>query len=274
MTVRARLTSRLIATANYQCLTTSAPVAFEHVKSETQAWGYRRFLSVGGKRAFELSFPCDTCQFLFERMEGASETVSVEGLAEQLRKGIDRIDTALCEKIAPILPAGQYLVNLLEITPKLVTPLTDGDYFSHEQVDLWGMDPFWGLPHYPKTEYYRGLTREIGDKRGFFEFVVPMMPKNWLQKDTWKSYLTQIDRGGRPTALSIAVLDTKQPSEWSGNPAINQHWCLAHFLLDGHHKMFAASQLHKPITLLSFLAVGESIAYRSEIDRAIRVLAE
>jgi hypothetical protein len=56
-------------------------------------------------------------------------------------------------------------------------------------------------------------------------------------------------------------------------PAINQHWRLAHFLLDGHHKVFAASQAHKPITLLSFLAIGESIAYRSEIDRVIKVLA-
>jgi hypothetical protein len=265
--------SRIIATIDYQCATRDAPVAFEHQQPDPPGWGYRRFLSISGKRAYELSYPCDTCQFLFERQEGAVETVPVTRLAQQLRSGITTLDSALCDQVAPILPGGQYSVSLLEITPELTTPFSEEDYFSHEQVLLWGMDPFWGLPHYPKTEYYRTTSREIGDRKALFEFVVPMIPKNWLKKETWKGFQAQINRREKPTALAISVLDTKQPADWDESSAINQHWCLAHFLLDGHHKVFAASQLHKPITLLSFLAVGESIAYRSEIDRAIQALS-
>ncbi len=266
--------SRIIATIDYQCPKSDAPVAFEHLQPDPPGWGYRRFLTVRGKRAFELSFPCDTCQFLFERLEGADEPVQVARLTQQLRAGLTALDASLCDLVAPVLPGGQYSVSLLEITPDLITPFSECDYFSHEQVSLWGMDPFWGLPHYPKTEYYRTLTRDIGDKKALFEFVVPMIPKNWLKKDTWKAYQAQISRREKPTALAISVLDTKQPADWDESSPVNQHWCLAHFLLDGHHKVFAASQLHRPITLLSFLAVGESIAYRSEIDRAIEALSE
>ena len=41
-----------------------------------------------------------------------------------------------------------------------------------------------------------------------------------------------------------------------------------HFLIDGHHKIYAASQLNKPITLLSFLYnyIGASITCTHQHD--------
>jgi hypothetical protein len=33
-------------------------------------------------------------------------------------------------------------------------------------------------------------------------------------------------------------------------------WTLAHFLLDGHHKVMAASRVKKPISILSFLLLN------------------
>jgi hypothetical protein len=59
---------------------------------------------------------------------------------------------------------------------------------------------------------------------------------------------------------------------WDGEPEVNEHWCLAHYLLDGHHKMFAASEAQKPLTLLSLLSLDESLASKDEIDSLISKL--
>jgi hypothetical protein len=40
----------------------------------------------------------------------------------------------------------------------LVIPMQKGDYFAHEQLEHRGPDGFWGLPHFPETQYYRGGT--------------------------------------------------------------------------------------------------------------------
>jgi hypothetical protein len=263
--------SQILDSIKFQSVTANAPIAIEH-SGQSQGL-FTRYLTLHDKRAYELSFSCGTCYFLFERLDGANSTVSVKELDKVLQEGITTIEGALLEHLAPIIPAGRYVVNLVDIVPQLVTPSATNDYFSREQVALWGIDPFWGLPHYPKTEYYRSLIQTIGDEKALFEFVVPMVPKNWLKKDTWTWFAERITTGAKPTALAITVLDVKQPANWEGNPLINEHWCLAHFLLDGHHKMYAASQTNKPITLLSFLAVDECIANEGEVEKALQLLS-
>lgn len=39
-----------------------------------------------------------------------------------------------------------------------------------------------------------------------------------------------------------------------------EHWCLTHFLLDGHHKLEAAATAGRPVRLLSLLALGEGMS--------------
>jgi hypothetical protein len=259
--------TRILDSKKFQSKSTNAPIEFEHIGPHKSSGLYTRHLTLQGKAAYELSFSCGTCSFLFERLEGANSTVSVLEIDATLRDGIKSIDSQLLTLIAPILPQGNYVVNLLELTPELVAPLSSQDYFSHEQVSLWGLDPFWGLPHYPKTEYYRSHTENIGDNKALFEFVIPMTPKTWLKQETSEMFTRHIADGAKPTDLAIAVLDVKQPADWEGDPAINEHLCYAHFLLDGHHKMFAAHQLQKPIMLLSFLSVNECIAQTEQIER-------
>ena len=151
-------------------------------------------------------------------------------------------------------------------------PLESGDYFREEQVALWGINSFWGLPHYTKTEYYRTDPIRMTNSRGLFEFIVPMFPKSFLNLDAVSVYKTLLSGGVTPTALAISVLDVKQPAEWAGDSEINAHWCLTHYLLDGHHKTFAASELGLPISILSFLAVKEGVSTREEIEEVIQVL--
>jgi len=151
----------------------------------------------------------------------------------------------------------------------LRTPGTEADYFCNEQLQYWDLDPFSGLPHYPKTKYYRGASRKLDDQRKFFEFVVPMFPETWLNEDRLPFYRELIAKGAAPTALAISVLDVRQT--WNRK---NSHWCLAHYLLDGHHKMFAASREGRPATLLSFIAVQHGISSRDEVLALLHVLEE
>lgn len=231
-----------------------------------------RYLTIEGKPAYHIGNVCDTCTFFFERLNGANQNVSSDEFAQYLREGLHLPDAKLIELVGKIMPSGEYAVLFLETAPKIIHLGSTDDYFSNEQVMLWGIDGFWGFPHHPKIEYYRCSPQKIKNKEQLFEFVVPIFPKNWLDKKTVSEYMSRLKSGDTPTALAISVLDVKQPAVWSGKPEITTHWCLAHYLLDGHHKVFAASQTNTPITMLTFLARKQSIATPDEIELTINVL--
>jgi len=176
----------------------------------------------------------------------------------------------LVDSASLVLPTGLYYAALFEITPELVRPGDDRDYFSREQVEAFGIDPFWGLPHDPRTEYYRGVTMPFGEGSAFYEFVVPMYPSVSLDKNVCDEFSVRLLSGERPTAFGVGLLDVKQPAVWEGEPPpVTEHWCLAHFLLDGHHKTFAAAQAGLPLTVLSFIAVDQGVASREKINQAL-----
>jgi hypothetical protein len=246
-------------------------LAFTHTGNDHwKKWD--RFLTVEGKPAYHLGNICGTCEFLFERLEGANRSISAKEIVDKLREGLIEIDASVLDPIKAIVPDGDYVACLLEVSPKRVLPGSQDDYFAHEQIDVWGIDGFWGLPHYPKTEYYRNRTIDLGDRKQLFEFIVPMYPGNWLNKAGLTEYQSIIETGQKPTALAIAVLDIKEPARCTGEPEVNEHWCLAHYMLDGHHKMFAASEAQKPLTLLSLLSLDESLASKDEIASLISKL--
>jgi hypothetical protein len=155
------------------------------------------------------------------------------------------------------------------------------DYFASEQPELWEVDQAHGGHHDPKCEYYRGESLFLGKNlsasyRPFngcdqcsqlFEFIIPLTDHHLLDAETVEFYRDRFMGGAESTALSISVLDIKGPATWEGNPTVNEHWCLAHYLLDGHHKIHAASLAGKPITLLSFLDVSKGVA--SEKDERL-----
>jgi hypothetical protein len=56
-------------------------------------------------------------------------------------------------------------------------------------------------------------------------------------------------------------------------PPVTEHWCFPSLLIDGHHKVFAAAKLKKPITMLTFLAIDDGTADSPQIDALPRLLA-
>ena len=74
--------------------------------------------------------------------------------------------------------------------------------------------------------------------------------------------------------VTLSVLDIKSPAVWEGDKDITSHWCLAHYLIDGHHKAYTAAISDKPLTLVSFLSMNQGISSEDEIVELIGILNE
>lgn len=235
-----------------------------------------RYLTLDGAPAYHLGNICNTCEVLFQRLGGANRTLSPDRLAAELGAGRPSMEPAWLGAVGELLPPGDYLPFYAQVAPTLVRPGAPGDYFAEEQVATWGLDAFWALPHDPRTEYYRGRTvglpRGRVSNRAIFEFVVPMVPHRWLDADRVAEYRART-AGEPPTALALSILDVKGPATWHEEPAVAEHWCLVHYLLDGHHKAYAASLAGASVGVLSYLAVEQSIAERADVREAVARLA-
>lgn len=226
----------------------------------------RRLLILDEKPAFELSFWCGTCQFLFERLEGANETLSLDEMTERLTEGLEGLDDDLIETFGALLPRGDYVPILLAVQPRLVRPIESGDYFAEEQVETWGLESFWGLPVNPRTPYYRTFETAVDPEAHLFEFVVPMVPPSWNTEERVDQYVETLRATSRPTAVGVSIVDVSAPAVDMG-PDWCAHWGLTHFLLDGHHKMEAAARAGTRVQLLSLLSVDASLASTEQVER-------
>jgi hypothetical protein len=255
--------------------------------------GWTRYLTVRGQRWFEIGGGCDKCLFFFERIQ--SERLSPVELADRLRSGQKLFDPNLLSTVDRLLPSGDYTVFETLIQPKLTRPCLPDDYFCHESLDLFGLDSFTGVPHSPRTPYWRAGSTTLPSDAGawpgldgprprpanpklFFHFVVPMDPPIHYDRERVDAYRAELEAGGTPAALGVSVLDIRSPAveSWDKrddpNYVFAEHWCLATYLLDGHHKMQAAAEANKPIRLLGFLSLGQSHASEKDVDDLLKVL--
>lgn len=227
----------------------------------------RRLLMVDNEPAFELSFYCGTCPLLFRRLETAREKLSLERMQDRLTRALaEPGDGGVIEAFGALLPEGEYLPLLLDVEPRLVIPGQEGDYFSDEQVTTWGTDQFWGLPEYPHTPYYRTFETTVDEDAHLYEFVVPMVPPTWNERERVEEYVELMKRETVPTAVAISTLDVCQPAIDRGEDYF-VHWGLTHFLLDGHHKLEAAATAGRHVRLLSLLTLSESLAGAEDTAR-------
>lgn len=206
-----------------------------------------RFITIEGKDAYHIGNICGTCSFFFQRLGGANQSLTPRDFQDQLSFGLTGLTDTQVAVLSELLPDGNYEATLLFRIPRLITPGETGDYFCREQPALWGIDSFWGLPHDPRTKYYRGADRSVDDGAYLYEFLIPMFPESWLAAGRVSKFERSMHEGQCPTVLTISVLDIKQPAIWDGDPVVTSHWCLAHYILDGHHKLFAASRVKSPV---------------------------
>jgi hypothetical protein len=260
--------SRLLQHVEVRSSSTTSPIGFTRVGGG--AWkDWDRFLTLDGKPAYQIGNICNTCSFFFQRMTGANRSVEFDSVVTALTGGLTNLSPTVASQLAQTLPEGEYIACFLHCSPVPARPGSANDYFSHEQTDLFGRDPFWDLPRDPRTEYYRLETAPIASGRTLFEFLVPMFPARWLKTSVVNEYVTALSGGAQPTAIAVSILDAKGPADPDGEEL--EHLCLAHYLLDGHHKVLAAAQTGRIVSLVSFLAVNQGIS--QEEDRRLVLAA-
>ena len=258
----------LIDTVHTNITSSNSILSFETEGSgDWDVWD--RYLAIDGKRAFHIGNICGTCSFFFERMEGANQSINPKEIVNALNKGVKSLDKELLNSLEIIIPDGKYLIILERALPKLTIPGSENDYFSNEQVQLWGVDGFWGMPHFPKTEYYRLVTSKLKNGVGFYEFLIPTFPHGWLDEERVEKYRKIISEGAEPTMVTLSILDVKEPADWDGEQDITSHHCMAHYLIDGHHKAYAAALENKPLTMLAFLAIEQGVSSEDDVNELI-----
>ncbi|MBX3314590.1 MAG: hypothetical protein KF906_09745 [Actinobacteria bacterium] len=239
-------------------------VVFGERRKSQNEWAGRRLLMVDDEPAFELSFWCGTCQFLFERLEGSNQTLSLEGVQDVLNRGLTDLDPLVLGAFGELVAPGRYLPMLLEVEPRLVRPSDPDDYFSTEQLATWGPEPFWDLPVYPRTPYYRSFSTEVDGGAHLYEFIVPLVPPSWNERGRVDDYLRELRESSLPTAVAVTTLDVCAPAVERG-PDYYDHWGLTHFLLDGHHKVEAAADGGHRLQLLALVSLDGSLADEAEV---------
>lgn len=225
-----------------------------------------RRLTLRGVPVFELGLWCGTCPAVFQRLS-EPESGDLDVANEKLNTGLTAIDDEVLRAYGRALPKSQYTALLLDVTPQLVAPGDATDYFSHEQVATWGVDPAVDAPGNPVTPYYRTFETPVGERGHLYEFVVPMVPPAWNVRQRVADYSDRLGRTA-PTAAAYSLLDVIQPAMDEGDDYY-EHWVLTHFLLDGHHKVEAASAGGCPVRLLSLIDERISIASPEEIATAV-----
>ncbi len=236
---------------------------------------WERYLVVHGEPAFLIGNICGTCEFFFERIEEASNGVDVEELSGTLAAGIDHIHPEVANALGKLLPSGSYHLVLMRLTPHLIAAGSDADYFAHEQVQQIGFDPVMeGGTHHPRIDYYRVKPTEglpvIGDQDRTdlsFDFIIPLHRQNQLDEERIRYYMQRLEEAVMPTAVAVSVLDVKQPEIEN----VQDHRCMGHYLLDGHHKLAAAARTGKPLTLLSFIANDQGVSNSDDLQKYLNL---
>jgi hypothetical protein len=187
------------------------------------------YLDLHGKPLYFLSGSCNTCEAIFERVGTLDTPLTPSELSAALNAGLAAVTPEVIQTVAPLLPKGRYLVNLLSILP------TRWDYHQPHPRISSAADYFW-------WRLFDQRGREI-----WYELILPCVAETVLNPTRISYYHSQILQGHQPTALAFSFDDSRALAGRSTQAA------LVHFLLDGHHKVMAASQLGQPIRLLSFL---------------------
>ncbi len=274
---------RLLQSQEYSIENSDSILSFQW---DSSAGGGQRYLTLRGVREYDTGHGCGTCGFLFMHLGEGFDRSPAFQLPAVFRAGILGFDAELLRQLSPIFPVGKYQVRLLTILPYLVKFLDNDDYFQNERAAVWGWSDrgAWWLPRQPNVRYYRGTSMALSETSKFFEFVIPMMPFISLDDDTLDQYRAEIRAGARPTALALSVFDHKQaPQDYTLEPVLKgsttkdeerytDHRCLGHFIVDGHHKIFAAACEGKPVTLLSFHTLDHSICTPDDLTMLEEIL--
>lgn len=215
-------------------------LSFSLDDGETRSWW--RQLRLDGNPIYLIGNVCDTCQAIFGQVSPATMPLAPQILSQSLRDGLQSLDPRVVDSVAAILPDGGYMAGLFVIHPA---------FFP----DTRSRTPPDGTAVRQQTQ----LTQDMIIP----EIFLPLITADQYNLDAVEQYKQMLMAHQLPTALALSGVDARYPSGKC------YQWQLVHFLLDGHHKIRAAYEMGRPITLLSFLALDQSHAAEKEISAVV-----
>ena len=208
--------------------------------------GYSESLNLDhkGNTLYEIGYGCDTCNAHFKHIKPARLPIAPDRLGQLLEEGLHSLSKEIVETITFLLPKGTYIVGLLRLIPNLMEQGERPWYMEFETDNYW-------TGH---ERVYKNQSR--------FEAIFPLIDTKRLNRRRIRHYEERFKSGDQPTALVLSRLEVRNiRGEYT-------QWVLSHFLLDGHHKMLAASNSSDSLTVLSFLrlwSTGHLGPYEEEI---------
>lgn len=202
--------------------------SFSIRKDGNQPWWWD--LDLGGKPLYRLGNLCGTCATIFRLINNAKLPLAPNELSQILEDGIQDSNPDINNTVSHLLPGGQYTVQLITVTPSI--KIRDNDDFKLKWS--WGVDYLW-----------ENNMKKSNDSVEY-DVIFPIVNQSELTLDRIHHYEAKLKSGDKPTALALTIEDERAPH------GRYQEIVTAHILLDGHHKVMAASRLSHPITVLSY----------------------
>lgn len=238
-------------------------IGFE--RTGTEYWKeWERYLTIDGKKAFHLGNICDTCHFLFSKLGDSNIAPPTKEISTRLEKSKDVLDTRFLDLLGQILPADDFFVACIRVKPQLTHPGDKLDYFSKECPALFAIGEYHGPCYDVNTPYYRDSGTVFAKDKLLINFMIPLHDPGELSHERVAYFSELLEKGHVPTAFAISVLDIEAPAippaqlRQENISSESEHWCLAHYLLDGHHKIHAAAKADAECAILCFISRKES----------------
>jgi hypothetical protein len=242
---------------------------------------YARNITIDSLPVYVTGNTCGSCGFFFQRIGKDAGTLTADEISARLNRGLASVDGEIIETTLPLLPPGRYWPRQYVLSPTLTRLGEFNDYYTHERVASWGRrDEYWGgIIADPMTAYYRGRTLPIDAEALLFEFIAPLQSFESLDVRRVDYYKSTMATGYRPTALALSDLSVQELVPYwdyddrpEDKPAITAHWCVTHYLIDGHHKMRAAADLGLPIRILSMLGNRGNKYWTEYVEKVLPLL--
>jgi hypothetical protein len=223
--------------------------------------GYGTALFAGNEPLYKIGYECGTCGDMFSLLDFDNPKLMADSIDSTLREAIYEVDEDLLARISPLLPKGVYRVGLLQLMPtqEVIEQGEDTSYkFSGRKLTI---ETSYTEEYEEHTSTFESEDREAKLKKrqrtyklSESEVILPHQSLNSINWQTVSEYRHLLrSRNVPPTALALSIGEWRTP-----RGGTHTYQRLTHFLIDGHHKMLAASEEGLSIQLLSLFHKGES----------------
>lgn len=238
-------------------------------------------LLVSGERVFQYGAPCGTCGVTFQKLSSAADRLD-DGEAAELLGTLEALPgPEVLRALARVLDPVTYHPLVMEGRTERVAPGDARDYFATDAVRLFGLEPpDYERPLDPGTSYYRFGPSHTLERSGRLSgshlalvtaVLMPLQDSDRLARDRVEYWKSRSAEGAPLTALAVGIIDGQAPAMNSAEPdyPYEEHFLLTNCIVDGHHRVQAATELGIPVRILSFVAPEASLVAEVDVSAVV-----